>query len=577
MHGFLPRLKRIYPIMLTFLLIFSGISLAGQTGSTLKFSITYPEKFSGRPLDGRLLLMISDDGSREPRFQITDGPDTQLLFGRDVNGWRAGEPALVDDSSFGYPLSSLRLLPAGDYWVQALLHRYETFHRADGHVIKLPMDRGEGQHWNIAPGNFYSAPVKVHIDPAAGGAIKLKLSREIPPFPPEKDTKYLKHIRIKSKLLSKFWGRPMYLGAIVLLPEGFEKHPEARYPLMINHGHFHRKFVTPEGFRETPPDPSLTGYAKMFAEYSYRFYKDWTGPNFPRVIIVMIQHANPYFDDSYAVNSANLGPYGDAITYELIPYIEKKFRSIGQGWARTLYGGSTGGWEALGAQVFYPDEYNGCWANCPDPVDFRAYSIVDIYRHQNAYFYDSRWQHTPRPGARNYLGEVLSTMDQQNHLELALGDHSRSGGQWDIWQAVFGPVGADGYRKPIWDKMTGEIDHRVAEYWREHYDLRYILQRDWHRLGAKLKGKIHINVGDMDTYYLNNAVYLLEKFLRSTTNPYYDGSITYGDRFEHCWSGDPDHPNSIAGLTINQRFIPEMVKHILKTAPAGADTTSWRY
>ena len=125
--------------------------------------------------------------------------------------------------------------------------------------------------------------------------------------------------------------------------------------------------------------------------------------------------------------------------------------------------------------------------------------------------------------------------------------------------------------------MTGEIDHRVAEYWREHYDLRYILQRDWHRLGAKLKGKIHINVGDMDTYYLNNAVYLLEKFLRSTTNPYYDGSITYGDRFEHCWSGDPDHPNSIAGLTINQRFIPEMVKHILKTAPAGADTTSWRY
>ena len=171
----------------------------------------------------------------------------------------------------------------------------------------------------------------------------------------------------------------MYLGAHVLLPEGFDSHPDAHYPLVIFHGHFPEDFG---GFRETPPDPNLKpeyserfhleGYNRTQQEYAYKFYQEWTGPNFPRFLIVEIQHANPYYDDSYAVNSANLGPYGDAITYELIPEIEKQFRGIGKGWARFLYGGSTGGWEALAAQMFYPDEYNGAWAACPDPIDFRA-------------------------------------------------------------------------------------------------------------------------------------------------------------------------------------------------------------
>ncbi len=562
------------------------ILLAAPIGSfaEVKFVVSFPAERSKTPVDGRMLLLLSTNGDAEPRFQISDGPATQLVFGVDVEGLAPGAEAVIDAAAFGYPLRSLAELPAGEYYVQALLHRYETFRRSDGHTVKLPMDRGEGQRWNAAPGNLYSTPLKLFIDPGKTAAVRIVLDREIPPIAPPKDTKYIRHEKILSERLTKFWGRPMHLGACLLLPEGFDEHPEARYPLVIFHGHFPYTFGD---FRETPPDPGLepdyserfrlAGYNRIQEEYAHAFYKEWTGKDFPRVIIVEIQHANPYYDDSYAVNSANLGPYGDAIVRELIPFIEKKYRGIGQGWARFLYGGSTGGWEALAAQVFYPDEFNGCFACCPDPIDFRAYTIVNIYEHRNAYFVDSPWKRTPRPALRNYLGEVSATLEETNHRELALGTHSRSGDQWDIWQAVFGPVGKDGYPQPIWDKLTGEIDRDVANYWKENFDLTHILQRDWKTLGPKLEGKIHIYVGDMDNYYLNNAVYLAEAFLENTKNPYYAGDIDYGDRAEHCWNGDHGQPNAISRLRYHQMYVPRIVKRIEATAPKGADLKSWRY
>ncbi len=568
------------------LLLFAALGLAAPTASFAqpRFALSFPGGLSKTPLDGRLLLLISTNGEAEPRFQIGDGPRTGLVFGIDVEGLAPGDEAVIDASAFGYPLRSLAELPTGEYFVQGLLHRYETFHRSDGRVVKLPMDRGEGQRWNAAPGNLLSAPLRVRIDPAEAAPIRVVLDREIPPIPAPKDTKYIRHERIQSELLTRFWGRPMHIGACLLLPEGFDEHPEARYPLVISHGHFPYTF---EGFRETPPDPGLKpdwserfrleGYNRIEQEYAYAFCQEWTGKDFPRVILMEIQHANPFYDDSYAVNSANLGPYGDAIVRELIPYIEKKYRGLGQGWARSLYGGSTGGWEALAAQVFYPDEFNGCYAACPDPIDFRAYGIVNIYEHRNAYFVDSPWKRTPRPALRNWLGEVGATVEETNHRELALGTKSRSGDQWDIWQAVFGPVGDDGYPKPIWDKMTGEIDREVAAYWRENFDLRYIMERDWKTLGPKLEGKIHIYVGDMDNYYLNNAVYLTETFLESTKNPYYGGQVDYGDRAEHCWNGDHTRPNAISRLRYHQMYIPQIVRRIDRTAPPGSDLKSWRY
>ena len=560
-------------------LLLSSISTVAQQGYVVVLPKGIKEK-----LDGRLLLLLAKSNQSEPRFQIADGASSQLVFGMDVENWKAGEIKVFSTHEFGYPIQSLKDVPAGEYYVQALLHKYETFHRNDGHTVKLPMDRGEGQQWNQAPGNIYSKPVKVKIESGGRATVRVELTETIPPIKEPEDTKYIKHIKIQSKLLTEFWGRPMFLGVHILLPEGWDTHPDVKYPLAIFHGHFPSDFG---GFRTSPPDTGLkpdyserfhiSGYNIIEQQEAYDFYKLWSGPNFPRVIAIEIQHANPYYDDSYAVNSENLGPYGDAITYELIPEIEKRFRGIGQGWARFMYGGSTGGWEVLAAQVFYPDEYNGCFAACPDPIDFRAYTVVDLYKDKNAYFLKSDFKKTPRPAERDSLGHVFATLEEVNHRELALATHSRSGQQWDIWEAVYSPVGPDGYPKRIWDKLSGNIDSTVATYWKEHYDLSYIMHRDWAKLGPKLRGKVHIYCGDMDNYYLNNAVYLMEDFLKTTKDPNYGGEVDYGDRMEHCWNGDHQNPNHISRLRYNTFYLPKILKRIESSAPAGADLKSWKY
>lgn len=567
------------------LILLALFSCATEQPSSIKFAISFTEELSNEAQDGRLLLMLSNNDKAEPRFQIVDGHNTQLIFGIDVEGMKPGEEIIIDAHAFGYPIESLKDIPAGEYYVQALINRYETFHLSTGHTVKLPPDKGEGQQWNLKPGNFYNLPVKVKIDPADNAAIRVIMDKEIPPVKEPEDTKYIHHVKMQSKMLSEFWGRPTYLGAHVLVPEGFDEHPEARYPLMIYHGHFPSDFG---GFSTTPPDPDMDttdysarfgiyGYKKIQAEEAYNFYKQWTSKNFPRFLVIEIQHPTPYYDDSYAVNSAAQGPYGDAITYELIPFIEEQFRGIGEGWARFLYGGSTGGWESLAAQVFYPDEYNGCFAACPDPIDFRAYCIVDIYNDKNAYYYEGDFKQILKPGHRDYLGQINATLRDMNMRELALGTKSRSGQQWDIWEATYSPLDKDGYPKRLWDKYTGEIDKEVAEYWRENYDLRYILERDWEKLGPKLQGKIHIYCGDMDNYYLNNAVYLMEEFLSKTKSPFYGGEVDYGDRAEHCWNGDHENPNYISRLRYNTMYLPKILKRIEQTAPKGADLKSWRY
>jgi hypothetical protein len=564
-------------IALTLLLLSPAALAASQS-----FSVSFPKGVNAERLDGRLLLCLSTDPSDEPCNQIDDTMSSQLVFGLTVDGWQPEQPAVVDATAWGYPIRSLKDVPPGEYTVQAVLNKYETFHRSDGKTVKLHPDQGEGQKWNISPGNLTSKPRKITVKP--GGAISIALTEVIPPIPTPADTKYVRHIRIQSAALTKFWGRPMFVSAIVLVPEGFDEHPDARFPLLILHDHFTDGF---DEFRTTPPDQNLkpdyserfhlAGYNRIQQEEAYKFYQQWISPGFPRMLIVRIQHANPYYDDSYAVNSANVGPYGDAIENELIPAIEKQFRAIGQGWARFTYGGSTGGWEALAVQVFYPDHYNGAFAACPDPIDFHEYTDIDIYKDNNFYYLEGAHKREAQSAMRDYLGHTFITNEEINSYELALGDHGRSGEQYDIWQAVFGPVGADGYPAPIYDKVTGVIDHKVAEYWRDHYDLEAILARNWAKLGPELEGKIHIYVGSDDTYFLNNAVYLMEDFLKSTKNPPYGGEVAYGPRAEHCWNGDPTLPNAYSRLHYNTLYLPKILDRIQKTAPPGADLTSWRY
>ena len=547
----------------------------------IKFEIEYSEKFQEDGFDGRLLLMISNNNRAEPRFQINDSHNTQMIFGVDVESWDANKKIVIDSEAIGYPIKSIKEIQEGEYYVQAFLHKYETFNLSTGYTVKLPMDQGEGQKWNISPKNLYSTPKKIKIKNSS--TISISLDNEIPPIEPERDTEFIKHVKIRSEMLSKFWGRDMYLQANVLVPHGFDEKSNTRYHLMIFHGHFPNTF---RGFRTVPPTApekdtiynsrfGITGYKYIQEKEAYDLYKNWISNDFPRFLAIEIQHQNPYYDDSYAVNSANIGPYGDAITYELIPHVEKLFNGVGEPWGRFLYGGSTGGWESLAAQVFYPKEYNGCFAACPDPIDFRAFTVVNIYEDDNAYYHEGSFRKTLRAGMRDGKGIIKNHLIQINKRESVLGSKGRSGDQWDIWQAVYSPSGEDGYPKPIWDRETGKIDKDVANYWKENYDLSYIMKRDWDKIGKDLEGKIHIYCGDMDNYYLNNAVVLTEEFLESTTDPYYNGEVDYGDMAEHCWNGDHENPNHISRLRYNTMYIPKIKERLRKTAPKNHNLENW--
>ena len=558
---------------------------AAAPATQLEFAISYPASQSAGPLDGRIILLISRDLTREPRTHVEPNEPlaSPYLFGLNVEGLAPGSDVLVNEDAFGWPAAHLSAIPSGDYLVQAVLNRYETYHLADGRTLKLPPDKGEGQQWAHKPGNLYSTPIALHVDTSHSARVALLLDQQIAPIAPKPDSEFIRHIRIRSELLSQFWGRDVFIGAHILVPKGFDTHPQAHYPLMVFHGHYPDDI---SGFRTTPPDPDLkpdyserfhlAGYNRIQQQEAYAFYQKWIAADFPRFLVIEIEHANPYYDDSYAVNSANLGPYGDAINKELIPQIERRFRGIGAGWARFTYGGSTGGWEALATQVFYPDMYNGAFAACPDPIDFRAYTIINLYQDNNAYTLTGEAARVERPAFRNYLGEVFATQRDENYMELTQGDRSRSGGQYDVWQAVFSPVGADGYPKPIFDKVTGVIDPAVAAYWREHFDLSYIIGRDWQRLAPKLQGKIHLYVGNGDNYYLTDSVYFGQERLESLQPPY-GGTVAYGDRAEHCWNGDPKAPNAYSRLHYNFQYLPLILKRIRDAAPAGADLKSWRY
>jgi hypothetical protein len=253
--------------------------------------------------DGRLILLISTDttDASEPRFQLrSERNRSAQAFGIDVEGWQAGESEVFDATVFGFPLNSLARVPAGTYRVQAVLNRYETFELSTGHTVLLPPDMGEGQQWSRKPGNLYSEPTVVRIDPRAKRRIDLVLDQEIPPIQPPSDSRYIRHVRMRSDLLSEFWGREMYLGAHLLVPEGFDDHPEAEYPLMVFHGHFPSDFG---GFRTDPPDPdmeceyserfSLDCYNRIVQKEAYDLYRMWTSDDFPRFLVHSLPARDP--------------------------------------------------------------------------------------------------------------------------------------------------------------------------------------------------------------------------------------------------------------------------------------------
>jgi hypothetical protein len=552
------------PRKLLLSLVIAAIVVVGWPtvdAATTQFAISYPASLAPGPITGRMFVILSKNDQREPRLQAGSYGGSVPFYGLDVNALKPGANAVIDTTTLGYPVESLSQLPAGDYFVQALLNVYTEFHRQDGHVIWAHMDQWEGQQWNRSPGNLVSEVQRVHLDPAAGFDVKLALSQRLPPVQVPADTAWVKRVKIQSKLLSDFWGHPFYIGATVLLPKGFNENTTQTYPAIYIQGHF--GLGAPFGFSDQPQAAGGGrrggGNPASARESGAAFGQSWMSDNFPRFVAVTFQHPTPYYDDSYAVNSANNGPYGDALTKELIPYLEQHFRISPAPVGRVLTGGSTGGWEALALQVFHPTFFNGTWVFYPDPVDFRRYQLSNIYEDANAFTLPlGEWATIERPLSRDATGQVTLTMRQMSQLEAVLGSRVRSGQQLAAWEAAYGPTDADGYPRPVWDRLTGKIDKEVALYMRDHgYDLSYNIRANWATLGPSLTGKIHVYVGDMDNYYLNLAVYLLEDFLKTATNPDAGATFEYGRPMKgHGWQ-----PMS------NADMVRMMAEHINKTTP----------
>ncbi len=515
--------------------------VASQGQSDTRFEIVVPEQLRAEPLTGRVYVMIARTGLTEPRLQI--GRTGEPFFGKDVEALGPGQPAVIDGSDLGWPVEALGDLPPGDYFVQGFVNVYSEFPRADGFVLWMHDDQWEGQHFNISPGNLYSTVQRLRLDADEGYSIRLVAGNVIPPVEVPHDTEWVERFRFESPMLTAFWGRPIYLGATVLLPRDYHR-TTIEYPVLYRQGHF------------SLAEP-LRGEVR----------EEWVEDDFPRMLVVTFQHPTPYFDDSYAVNSVNVGPYGNAIIEELIPEIERRYRIIKQPWARLLDGGSTGGWESLALQILHPDFFGGVWSYCPDPVTFTDVEGVNIYEDENAFYKDRGWFRVPTINTREVNGEVRLTSEQRNRFELVSGTRGRSGQQLDIWAAVFGPVGEDGYFAPLYDKRTGVIDREVAEYWRENYDLLHYLESNWSWLGPKLVGKLHIYTGDMDNFYLNNAVLEMDAWMKTTENPHYEGYFSYGRGEGHCYSGP---------LSVGER-LKEMAQHVIEHQPDTLDTPWWNH
>jgi hypothetical protein len=552
-----------FHVLVIFIFLLTAFVCAdGQQGTTDKplFQISYSHTAHYGPLTGRLILVIASKENPEPR--LTVGPNGPAIFGLDVDHLQPDQPVTVDASTLGFP-KSLADLPPGDYFAQAVINVYTEVHRSDGHTLFAHFNNGMEEFFNTAAGNLYSGVQKIHL--GTGGVFSLTIDHVIPEAETPADTEWVKYVRIRSEKLSAFWGHPIYINAVVLLPKGYDEHRDAHYPTVYTMGH-----EVPFSFDPKPgPPPTEQQKEERGLESGYQFYQSWVSDHFPRVIAVALQQQTPFFPDSYSVNSVNQGPYGDALIEEVIPYLESHFRMIAKPYARLMEGASTGGWQTLALQLYHPDFFGGAWVLQPDPISFRHYMMVNAYDDANAFSVPTGpFTSAIRPMRRSTEGQVTITLRDLSLFEAVLGSHGRSGFQLEAWEAIYGPIGNDGYPVPLWDKATGQIDHSVVEYMRDHgYDLLEYTKRNWNVLGPKIVGKLHFFCGDMDNFYLNLAVYDYQAFLKTTSNPHYEAEFTFGRPMKgHGW-----HAFTWAEL------VNGMANYVKSNSPRGEDSSSWNY
>ncbi len=477
----------------------SSVQAADSSANHLNLGVSVDVTSSQAiPSHGRLYLVFSPSDNEEPRFYSawpTNG--VEPLFAKDLKGFAASETVRFPEGAAGFPYKTFDQIPNNKWYVQAV---YDTDF-LDSRIN--------------SPLNFYSNVVEVNFDDKSEQALTLNLDNQIAAESLPEEDKFLKFDKMHSSLLSEFWQNDMFLRVGVILPKTYYDNPSAKFPVVYDIGGYHARYTRAKNL------------------YENQDFKDfWFSDDAPQMVMVFLDGEAP-LGDSYQIDSQNNGPYGEANILELMPHLTTKYRLVDNGDSRFTTGCSTGGWVSLALQLFYPEQFNGAWSYSADGVDFRYFQLVDIYNDNNAFINEHG---NERPSFRSKDGEIIFSIQREIMMENAMGRQNSfafSGGQWGGWNAVFGPKQENGEPSVIWDPLTGEIDKKVAKAW-EAYDLRAFTEKNWSSLGPKLAGKLHIWMGDMDNFYLNNAMSLYQDMLEKQDAPASDAKFRWERNVGHC-------------------------------------------
>lgn len=443
------------------------------------------------PVSGRLLILLTSNkvqhGEIEPDYK---DPHSVWIEAEEVHDVKGGQTIELDPRAIACP-EKLSKLPPGNYSAMAIL------------------DVNHDYAYSGISGGDLRGPVKQVGHLGAGGSINLALDAVVPnpklEVPPSVDV-----VRFPSPSLSAFWGRPIEMNAAVVLPPSYKNNPDRHYPAMY----------WTHGFGGTFPG---------IVKHSSEFVKEMAAGTYPEMIYVLLDEHCPSGTHEFA-DSVNNGPWGKALTAELIPYLEQKYRMDAKPSGRLLNGHSSGGWAVLWLQVAYPEFFGGTWPTSPDPSDFHNFTGPNLLANPPQNFYR-------KPDGSPWMlvrveGKDQASLEDYARQEAVLGNYS---GQIASFEWVFSPRAQNGMPEPLFDRESGKVDPEVARAW-EEYDIATIIRNHADRLRPLLQDKIHLTVGTIDTFHLDEPARLLQKTLQDA-----------GIRAEFTYVEGRDHFNLYEG------------------------------
>ncbi|SDE78282.1 Putative esterase [Pricia antarctica] len=464
-------------ICFSLLLIF----LFALTSYGQQFKASYASSVFNKPFTGHVVVYMSKE-NKEPKNGMV-GLESFPVFSVAVENIKAGEAITIDDKANSYP-TVLSDIERGEYYVQIVWDR------------KLG-----GRSIAESSGNLFNPSEKITITKDTKKVFNINATQIIPELPHFKETEFVKELKAPSELLSKFHGIPMTVDAAVILPKKYYTEPKRKFPVLF----------------------TVSGYGG-----DYHGYSGSEKPSIEMDSVAVIQvflDGNCSLGHSVYANSDNNGPWGDALTKEFIPLLEKNYRANG---ARLITGHSSGGWTVLWLQTQYPKVFDACWSSAPDPVDFRAFQQINIYEDKNAY-YDEDGQQFLVATIAGRIPWASAKMAYQMENAVYRGE------QMNSFDAVFSQKGVDGVPKRICNAETGKIDAAVVSHWKK-YDIALNLKNNWNILKSELSGKVRISIGNQDNFLLNYAVMSLEKQMKAVNSTFKFGYYP-GDHFT-VWTPD---------------------------------------